>query len=246
MSKNDNRYTVIERVQKEIIGPGSDIFQCKEDCSNEIIEGKPLQRYFSGILFPKQLQPNASDSGEEEMNDDAANEIASPTQETEDVVNEVDKHEIFEEDADETDKTDTQPKYTSNTFFPSHFGITFAIDKSCEEFKAIINFGNYTKAKPDEIKIPYGGEGIHLLSEYGLNQYVKYDEESKTLSQVKKIQRTKDGNLTEAYKYFQDGLQSLRKATSYDFALCKVISKLFFKDKYQRNDNRFELVINIV
>ena len=67
MSVKENRAILLERVKKEIIGPGSDIFQCSEDFSNEIIEGKPLQRYFSGILFPKQLQPNGSDNGQEEM-----------------------------------------------------------------------------------------------------------------------------------------------------------------------------------
>ena len=67
MSVKENRDILIGRVKKEIIGPGSDIFQCNEDFSNEIIEGKPLQRYFSGILFPKQLQPNGGDNGQEEI-----------------------------------------------------------------------------------------------------------------------------------------------------------------------------------
>ena len=47
----------------------------QRDFSDEIIEGKPLQRYFSGILFPKQLQPNASDNGEQEMKEEDADEI---------------------------------------------------------------------------------------------------------------------------------------------------------------------------
>ena len=38
MSIEKNRNIVIERVQKEIIGPGSDIFRCKDDFSDEIIE----------------------------------------------------------------------------------------------------------------------------------------------------------------------------------------------------------------
>ncbi len=238
-----NREIVVERVRKEIIGPGSDIFLCKEDFSNEIIEGKPLQRYFSGILFPKQLQPNASDNGELEMKDEDADDLIELSSDTVEAENK--EKEIFEEDADEADKTDTQPKYTSNTFFPSHFGITFAVEKSCKKFQAIILFGNYTKAKPEEIKIIYSSEGINLLSEYGLNNYVNFDETNKTLSQIKKIQRKKDGKITAEYQAFQNGLKSLGKATSYDHALYKVISKLFFKDKYKRNDNLIELEINI-
>jgi hypothetical protein len=243
MSIEKNRNIVIERVQKEIIGPGSDIFRCKDDFSDEVIEGKPLQRYFSGILFPKQLQPNAGDNGEQEMKDEDADDTTDLTSDL--IESETKEREIFEEDEDETDKTDTQPKYTANTFFPSHFGITFAVENTCDRFNAIINFGNYSKAKYDEIKIPYSGEGINLLSEHGLIHYVSYDEKSKTLSQTKKIQRTKDGKRTEEYLHFQDSLKSLGKNTSYDHALYKTITKLFFKDKYKRNDNCIELEISI-
>lgn len=243
MSIKENRDIVIERVRKEIIGAGSDIFQCKEDFSDEIIEGKPLQRYFSGILFPKQLQPNASDNGEQEMKDEDADDITDLSSDA--VEDENKPKEVFEEDEDETDKTDTQPKYTSNTFFPSHFGITFAVENTCEKFKAIIRFGNYIKAKPEEIKIPYSGEGINLLSEHGLNRIVSFDEENKTLSQTKKLQRTKDGKTTAEYQAFQDELRAFAKATSYDHSLYKTILKLFFKDKYKRNDNKIEFEINI-
>lgn len=243
MSVAEIRNIIIDRVRKEIIGPGSDIFQCKEDFSDEIIEGKPLQRYFSGILFPKQLQPNASDNGEQETKDEDAEDTTEFTVDWTEPENT--EKEIYEEDEDEADKTNTQPKYTSNTFFPSHFGITFSVDKSCEKFKAIISFGNYKKASHTEIKIPYNGEGVHLLAEHGLSHYVNYESDNKVLVQTHKIQRTKNGSLTPEYLNFQDCLKSLRQNTSNDFALFKVISKLFFKDKYKRNENRIELEISI-
>ena len=239
MSTEKNRKIVIERVKKEIVGPGSDIFECKKDYSDEVIEGKPLHRYFSGILFPKQLQPNPSDNGEQEMQDEADD---TPDLPSEQVGNEDVEEEGNEKNAGEVD---IQPKYTSNTFFPSHFGITFSVDKTCHRFKVIVRFGNYSKAKPEEIKISYSGEGIHLLDEYGLNHFVNYDEENKTLSQIKKLQRTKDGKITAEYQSFQDSLKSLAKGTSYDHILYKCISKLFFKDKYKRNDNHIELDITI-
>lgn len=243
MRVRENRDIVIERIRKEIIGPGSDLYCCNEDFSNEIIEGKPLNRYFSGILFPKQLQPNASDNGEQELkveeDSDDINDLISDENDEEKEIK------TFEIEEDETDKTDTQPKYTSNTFFPSHFGITFAVKDTCKKFKTIIRFGNYIKAKPEEIKISYSGEGIHLLSEHGLNHFVNYDEVNKTVSQVKKLQRTKDGKDTEEYKKFKNALKSLGKATSYDHALYKIISKLFFKEKYKRIDNFIDFEVNI-
>lgn len=243
MSTKENREIVIERIKKELIGPGSDMFQCKEDFSDEIIEGKPLQRYFSAILFPKQLRADESDNGEQEMKDEDAD---NPTELlTDDDDPEVTDKEIHEEGTNEKDKTDTQPKYTSNTFFPSHFGITFSVDRASEDFKVNLSFGNYKKANYSEIKIPYSGEGKHLLEEHGLNHYVDFNEEAKVLFQTKTIQRTKDGKRTAEYQAFQDSLKSLRQATSYDFVLVKAISKLFFKDKYKRNDNRIDLSVSI-
>ncbi|MFD2518224.1 helicase-related protein [Salinimicrobium flavum] len=243
MSVKENRDIIVERVKKEIIGPGSDIFQCKEDFRNEIIEGKPLQRYFSGILFPKQLQPNGSDNGQEEMKEEDEDDLTDLTSNLND--GEIKEIEVFEDDEDEKDKTDTQPKYTSNTFFPSHFGITFAVNKSCKNFKATINFGNYKKANFSEIKIAYSGEGINLLEQFGLSPFVTFDAENKTLTQSQKVPRTKDGKITPEYLHFQDCLKSLRQKTDKDFALYKVISKLFFKDKYRRFDNSITLNINV-
>ncbi len=243
MSHFNNRNKVIERITKEILGPGSDIFQCKEDYSDEIIEGKPLQRYFTGILFPKQLELNASDNGEQEMKEEEGDE---PTELNSTFINPESKsNELFEDDEDEIEKTDTQPKYISNTFFPSHFGVTFAVDKSCDKFKTIVSFGNYKKATHTQIKIPYNGEGIQLLEEYGLNNFVSFEENNKYLVQTQKIQRTKNGSLTHEYQQFQNSLKSLRQNTSNDFTLYKIITKLFFKDKYKRNDNNIEFNINI-
>ena len=243
MNVIENRDIIVDRVRKEIIGPGSDIFQCNEDFRNEIIEGKPLQRYFSGILFPKQLQPNGSDNGKEEMKEEDEDDLTDLTSDLDD--GRTKEIEIFEDLEDETDKTDTQPKYTSNTFFPSHFGITFAINKSCKNFKATINFGNYKKANFSEIKIAYNGEGINFLEQSGLSHFVTFDAESKTLTQSQKVQRTKDGKITPEYLHFQDCLKSLRQNTDKDFALYKAISKLFFKDKYRRFDNSVILNIDV-
>lgn len=242
MSVKENRNIIIERVKKELLGPGSDIFVCNEDFANEIIEGKPLQRYFTGILFPKQLQTNGNDNGQEEMKEEDEDDLTELTLEFPD--EEKKETEIFEED-DEAEKTDTQPKYSANTFFPSHFGITFAVVKSCQSFKTTIRFGNYKKADFAEIKIPYNGEGIHFLEQFGLSHFVTFDSENNTLSQSQKLQRTKAGKITPEYAHFQECLKTLRQNTDKDFALYKVISKIFFKDKYKRYDNKVEFEINI-
>ena len=79
MSHFENRNKIIDRIEKEIIGPGSDIFLCDADFSNEIIEGKPLQRYFSAILFPKQKQVDDSDNGKEILSEEPEEENTGET-----------------------------------------------------------------------------------------------------------------------------------------------------------------------
>ena len=97
MSYFENRNKIIDRIEKELIGPGSDIFLCDDDFSNEIIEGKPLQRYFSAILFPKQIVTDDSETGKGDFsqNDDEEFDIDKniifPAEETEKVKNEIDE-----------------------------------------------------------------------------------------------------------------------------------------------------------
>ena len=244
MKPKEGRDIVINRVRKELIGPGSDIFLCNSDYTDEIIEGKPLQRYFSAILFPKQIQSNPEDNGSGETTEEESvvDNVGLVENETQNDINQ-NADEPIEED--EIDHTDTQPKYVSKSFFPSHYGITFSTEKSCKTFKSQINFGNYSKAKYTDIKLPYQGGELHYLEKFGLNQYVQYDEENKLLFQVGLLQRIKDKQINPDYLFFSDALKSLRSETSNDLGLLKSINKLFFKDKYKRNDNKIELEISI-
>ena len=41
------------RIRKGLLGPGSDIFVSEKDISDEIIADYPLQRYYTGVLFPE-------------------------------------------------------------------------------------------------------------------------------------------------------------------------------------------------
>ena len=148
MNPKEGRDIVINRVRKELIGPGSDIFLCNPDYTDEVIEGKPLQRYFSAILFPKQKigkdednTPNDFSDNNDNPPDDNGNEFSNNIDVNNSNLGNTD------EDNDSNDQdgghTDTQPKYVSKSFFPSHYGITFSTEKSCKTIKTQINFGNY-------------------------------------------------------------------------------------------------------
>jgi len=73
MSFTTARIKINQRVKNELIGPGSDIFLADEDYQMEIIEGKPLTRYFSGILFPRKKPVLFDDAGENDFTQEDQN-----------------------------------------------------------------------------------------------------------------------------------------------------------------------------
>ena len=236
MNTYENRETVIARVKKELIGPGSDIFHCQDAThyTDEVIEGKPLMRYFSGILFPKRKLNNG---------DTDVNEYDNETDETNpDNVSDDDK--VFEDDIpniEQLDSTSIEEKgemqYTANTFSPSQYGISFAASVECKELNVNLSFGCYKKAKGQEISLHYDGDSIELLSQFGLSQYVSYDKESKLLILPKEP--------TSEEKKIRNAILNQMKQDYGNTGLYKAIFKLFFKDKYKRINNNITVKISI-
>jgi len=233
-----NRKQIISRVQKELIGPGSDLLECEDriNFSDEIIADKPLSRYFSGILYPKQTAIGdfqEDDDENEETPPEVAEENNNDNTETEDV-----------EKTAEAKEDDKEVQYSASTFFPSQYGISFAISKNCPELKIKLSFGNYKKAKAKEISIFYDGDiinadsGNNLLEEFGFSQFVEYDTEKKLLKMPKDLTK-------EQKQYRIDSLNTLGKETSRDSTLYKTLTKLFFKDKYKRCDNKIETIVTL-
>lgn len=231
-----NRELVITRVKKELLGPGSDIFHCQDTIgyTDEIIEGKPLMRYFSGILFPKQkLNSGSIDITED---DDEAEET-NP-----DIISEVDKElgdgNIVSEQTKlrgEYEKGEIQ--HVVNTFFPSQYGISFATSTECKKIVVEISFGCYKKAKEQEVALEYNGDSINLLNQYGLSQYVIYDKDNKLLKLPKEP--------TQEEKQLRLACQQQMRPDHGNSVLYKSISKLFFKNKYKRIDNKIICHISV-
>ena len=55
MKPKEARDIVINRVRRELIGPGSDIFLCNSDYTNEIIEGKDIFQQFYSLSKYNQI-----------------------------------------------------------------------------------------------------------------------------------------------------------------------------------------------
>jgi hypothetical protein len=234
----NNREKVISRVQKELIGPGTDLFECSDkiNFSDEIIADKPLLRYFSGILYPKQTA-----IGDFVEDDDEGDE--TPIEIAEDSNDEVVENKNTNTTT-ESKEDNKEVQYSASTFFPSQYGISFAVSKNCPELKINLSFGNYKKAKAKEIAIFYDGDitnadsGNSLLDEFGLTQFVEFDKENKLLKHTKELTK-------EQKQQRSSCLNTLAKETSRDSGLYKTLTKLFFKDKYKRYDHKIETTIAI-
>lgn len=138
------------RIKKGLLGPGSDIFVEDLDKNEEIIADYPLQRYYTGVLFPEQIKANTAS---EEANNEVGNETESDDEDSLDKTDE--KTEPVNENYNPKKKEaneDDELKTTQNTFFPTNLGLTFCIDNKVKEIDVEFNFGLYSQIK-SEIKI---------------------------------------------------------------------------------------------
>jgi hypothetical protein len=142
------------RIKNGLLGPGSDIFVFEKDISDEIIADYPLQRYYTGVLFPEREKVKTLD-------EKADAEINTETDINENVLfeteNENSENNPIENNNANKNKEpneDDELKISQNTFFPSNIGLTFCIAKNIKEFDVEFNFGLYSQIKSNiKIKI---------------------------------------------------------------------------------------------
>jgi len=234
MSFTDARENIVQRIKKELIGPGSDIFLDDEHFQEEIIEGKPLSRYFSGILFPRKKSVLFDETGENDFTEEdedlsVENEQQSSTENGEETKNS--EKPIISDSDDEEDTT----KVNANQYFPSLAGLTFCLANHVNYITLTISFGTYDKANYEKLRLQYDGKQIDLIERFGFNEWVNYDEDSQELSLKKD---PKNDN-----EIIKDRLHTLRTADDYKYryhALTRQLEKLFSrKNKYQRTPHNY-------
>ena len=109
-----------ERIKKGLLGPGSDIFVTEKDKSDEIISDYPLQRYYTGVLFPEQIKKNSAEDevGKETEGDNLGDINNEKTEDSEtDTKNYSGKN--------KGDSKDDELKISQNTFFPSNICLLY-------------------------------------------------------------------------------------------------------------------------
>lgn len=238
---SEARDIYIDRIKRELIGPGSDIFSCSDDFSDEVIEGKPLTRYYSGILFPPKTElidddPEIFNEDLEEINElpDELTTIENgkPSEENE-ISGNVEEDETF--------------KLRSNLYFPTNIGLTFTIPMELKIINLKLSFGTYKKANYKDIKLKYRGEGVELLSRFGLNEYIDYDAENDVLSLKKELKGNRRKNQKSGdYKILDESLKNFAREISNDHVLLKHLKKFVYgKDKWKRIPHNYNLKVEI-
>lgn len=227
-------------IKNGLIGTGSDIFGVPD--SEELISDYPLNRYYSGILFPCKNFPCGSPKSEEEI-ESSSNE--SDTNE-DDYINAIDKEptgdseekeEKFEEDNSQT--SDTQDfQLKQNAFFPTHIGFTF-----CNEPKKFISvdfsFGIYDQLEQPqpEIKIAISKDGFEsffdptIESQLSFKDILTYNDGFMQLS--RKLNGSSGGEILRSgeYKDFDNfrGFKNIgnKKAYQYVHLLEKLLGRIW-------------------
>lgn len=153
-------------IKNGLIGTGSDVYGVPD--SEELISDFPLNRYYSGILFPLKDFPTGSPKSEEEI-ESSSNEADTNEEDYENANDKEptgdseEKEEKSEEDSSQT--SDTQDfQLKQNAFFPTHIGFTFCINP--KKFVGVnFSFGIYDQLEQPqpEIKIAISKEGFETF-----------------------------------------------------------------------------------
>ncbi|MCG8803954.1 helicase-related protein [Tenacibaculum finnmarkense] len=186
------------RIKKGLLGPGSDIFVNEKDKNEEIISDYPLQRYYTGVLFPEQIKKDTAES-------EVANETES---DDEDPLNEqIEEKEPSDKSFttnNKGDNKDDELKISQNTFFPSNIGLTFCVDNGVKELDIEFSFGLYSQVTSD-IKIKVSKRDFDEFnnhSSFPFKKIISYEDGYMILK--RKLQGKSRTPRTEEFAQFDD------------------------------------------
>jgi hypothetical protein len=192
---NEPRLIFRDTIQKNLIGPGSDVFV--SDSVNEIISDYPLSRYYSGILFPE--RDVEASVGEKETNDSNA-EIEDDK--LEDELQPIETSEIdFEEDIDKSKIVEPEKEYSeANQYFPTNFGLTFCVPKDAENLKVTFNYSKYIQLEQTSAIIEIEEAEFKSFIEHPYNSISKYFKFENGLMSLNKEEFDKGGLSVRNYR----------------------------------------------
>ena len=209
-----------ERIEKGLLGPGSDIFVEDSEKNEEIISDYPLQRYYTGILFPEKTKIQTQN---EEDASKTESETSEEVENTPKNITETDEN--VEKKTNFTDEnSDDELKISQNTFFPTNIGLTFSINNDIKDIRVEFNFGLYTQIEK-EIKILIPESAYNEFTQnpaFPFNDLIRYENGYMIL---KRKLKGKSKSRTEDYAKFD----SFKKSESFKDSSIKYVFHYFEK-----------------
>ncbi len=160
----ENRDFFSKRIQKSLLGPGSDVFALPE--IEEIINDYPLQRYYTGILFPEKAVNTEETDGREEF--DGQKENDESDDEIENTVKSILEQKSKDDENDQSLSTSSKSTKNdgfipANQYFPTNLGLTFCVAENIESIQAEISGAVYENANFNDVRIEFSKEEKEFL-----------------------------------------------------------------------------------
>lgn len=248
MSKNNQdiaREIFQKRVEKGLLGPGSDIFVKSEEFESEIISDYPLQRYYTGILYPEKIRVNTQDEADE------AEGSALTDSEDEEILNEskqLDEDETSDIQNESGNENNSEIQISQSTFFPTNLGLTFCVAENTKELEVEFSFGIYKKIEKEiKIEVPQNvfNEFVNEKTPFPFKDLIKYENGYMILD--RKLKGKSKFPRTEDFKKFDDFKNSDYYKNT-DLSHIKYVFHYFEKligRTWQRSQKIFNIKINI-
>lgn len=188
-----------ERIKKGLLGPGSDVFVNEKDKNEEIISDYPLQRYYTGVLFPEQIKKDSAES--EVANETESDDVDDAL--TEEIEEKIPTDKNFTT-SKKGESKDDELKISQNTFFPSNIGLTFCVANGVKELDIEFSFGLYSQVTSD-VKIKVSKRDFDEFSNhptFPFKKIISYEDGYMILK--RKLQGKSKAPRTEEFAQFDE------------------------------------------
>jgi hypothetical protein len=144
------------RISRSLLGPGSDIFAGQNE--EEVISDYPLQRYYTGILFPeKSIASPDEDDGRLELSEKEDDDEDDFSGNEDDAISGLMK---------QTTTKEEDSYIAANQYFPTNCGLTVCLKPDANKVNAIVSGAIYKLSKPEDVKIDISENNKILLFSY--------------------------------------------------------------------------------
>jgi hypothetical protein len=149
LDDNNQREIFVDTIQETLIGPKFDGFGISKE--EELISMNPVKQYYSGILFSSAFS-NSEAVNEEDSRDEEVGELETED-EFEDEVIAVIPNDEQDGKIDESKDDQESANLRFQSYFPTKFGMVFALENSATTLDIVLDYATYEKTTERKIKI---------------------------------------------------------------------------------------------